>query len=81
MSGTSVGRITRRICSMLWRSGLCGKSGGTWSAFIGGRGLNRPTHQTTVHGEDLLIDDSSNWEAVETIGEGFPELDVVTPFA
>jgi hypothetical protein len=39
------------------------------------------THQTTVHGEDLLVDDGSNRETVEAVGEGFPQLDVVSPFA
>lgn len=37
--------------------------------------------QTTVHGEDLLIDDGGNRQAVEAIGECLPELDVVPPFA
>lgn len=37
--------------------------------------------QTTVHGEDLLIDNGGNRQAVEAIGEGFPKLDVVPPFA
>lgn len=30
--------------------------------------------------EDLLINDSSNWEAVETVREGFPQLNVISPF-
>ena len=33
--------------------------------------------QTTVHGEDLLVNDGSNGQAVEAIGEGLPQLDVV----
>jgi hypothetical protein len=34
-----------------------------------------------VHGEDLLIDDSSNGQAVEAVGECLPQLDVVSPLA
>lgn len=34
-----------------------------------------------MHGEDLLIDDGSNGEAVEAVGEGFPQLDVVPSLA
>lgn len=34
-----------------------------------------------MHGEDLLIDDGGNRQAVEAIGECLPELDVVPPFA
>jgi hypothetical protein len=34
-----------------------------------------------VHGEDLLIDDSSNGQAVEAVGERLPQLDVVSPLA
>lgn len=34
-----------------------------------------------MHGENLLVDDSGNWQAVEAIGEGLPELDVVSPLA
>lgn len=37
--------------------------------------------ETTVHAENLLVDNSSDWQAVEAISEGLPELDVVTPFA
>jgi hypothetical protein len=37
--------------------------------------------ETTVHGEDLLINDGSDGQAVEAVGEGLPELDVVTTFA
>jgi hypothetical protein len=37
--------------------------------------------QTAVHGEDLLVNDSGNGQAVEAVGEGLPELDVVSPFA
>lgn len=37
--------------------------------------------ETTVHGEDLLVDDSGNRKAVEAIGEGFPQLDVVSTLA
>lgn len=34
-----------------------------------------------MHREDLLIDDSSDGKAIEAIGEGLPELDVVSSFA
>lgn len=37
--------------------------------------------ETTVHGEDLLIDNGRNGQAVEAIGECLPELDVVPPLA
>ena len=37
--------------------------------------------ETTVHREDLLIDDGSDRQAVEAVGERLPELDVVPPFA
>ncbi len=34
-----------------------------------------------MHGEDLLINDSSNWQAVEAVSEGLPQLDVVAALA
>lgn len=34
-----------------------------------------------MHGENLLVNDSSNWQAVEAVGEGLPQLDVVTALA
>lgn len=37
--------------------------------------------QTTVHREDLLIDDCGNWQAVEAVGESLPQFDVVSSFA
>ena len=37
--------------------------------------------QTSVHCKDLLIDDGCNGQAVETVGECFPQLDVVSSFA
>jgi hypothetical protein len=37
--------------------------------------------QAAVHGEDLLIDDSSNGQAVEAVGESLPQLDVVSSLA
>lgn len=37
--------------------------------------------QTTVHGEDLLIDDSGDGQAVEAVGECLPQLDVVSALA
>lgn len=37
--------------------------------------------QTTVHGENLLVDDRRNRQTVEAVGESLPELDVVSPLA
>lgn len=37
--------------------------------------------QATVHGENLLVDDGGNWQAVEAVGKGLPQLDVVTTLA
>lgn len=37
--------------------------------------------QTTMHGEDLLINDGSDWQAIEAICEGFPQLDIVSSLA
>ena len=37
--------------------------------------------QTTVHGENLLVNDGSNGQAVEAVGEGLPQLDVVSSLA
>lgn len=34
-----------------------------------------------MHSENLLIDDCSNRQAVEAVGECLPQLDVVSPFA
>ena len=37
--------------------------------------------EAAVHGEDLLVDDGGNGEAVEAVGESLPELNVVPPLA
>ncbi len=37
--------------------------------------------EATVHGEDLLVDDGGNGEAVEAVGERLPQLDVVAALA
>lgn len=37
--------------------------------------------ESTVHGEDLLVDNGGNWEAVEAIGKRLPQLDVVSSLA
>ena len=37
--------------------------------------------ETSVHGEDLLIDNGRDGEAVEAVGECFPQLDVIPPLA
>ena len=34
-----------------------------------------------MHSEDLLINDGGDGQAVETVGERLPQLDVVPPFA
>lgn len=34
-----------------------------------------------MHGEDLLVDDSGDRKAVETIGKSLPQLDVVATLA
>lgn len=37
--------------------------------------------QPSVHADDLFIDESQNRKAVEAIGEGFPELNVISSLA
>ncbi len=37
--------------------------------------------KSTVAAEDLLVDDGGNGEAVETLRERLPELDIVASFA
>lgn len=37
--------------------------------------------QSSMHRENLLVDDGSDGQAVETIGERLPQLDVVPPLA
>ena len=37
--------------------------------------------ETTVHAEDLLVDDGGDGQAVEAVGEGLPQLDVVAALA
>jgi hypothetical protein len=34
-----------------------------------------------VHGEDLLVNDGGNGQAVEAVGEGLPQLNVVSSLA
>ena len=34
-----------------------------------------------MHGEDLLVNDGSDWQAIKAIREGLPELDIVPPLA
>lgn len=34
-----------------------------------------------MHGENLLVYDRSNWQAIEAIRECLPKLDVVSPLA
>ena len=37
--------------------------------------------ESAVHGKDLFINDSCDRQAIETISECFPELDIIPPFA
>ena len=37
--------------------------------------------ETAVHGEDLLVDDRGNGQAVEAVRERLPQLDVVSALA
>lgn len=37
--------------------------------------------QTTVHGEDLFVDDGCDWQAVEAVRKCLPKLDIVSPLA
>lgn len=37
--------------------------------------------QASVHGENLLVNDGRDGQAVEAVGEGFPQLDVVSALA
>ena len=37
--------------------------------------------QAAMHGEDLLVDDCCNGQAVEAICERFPQFDVISSFA
>lgn len=37
--------------------------------------------ETAVHGEDLLINDGSNGQAVEAVGKRLPQLDVISSLA
>lgn len=36
--------------------------------------------QSSMHGEDFLVNDGCDWKTVETIREGFPQLYVVSSF-
>ena len=35
--------------------------------------------KTTMHGKDLLVNDSRNWKTVEAVRKGLPEFDVISP--
>jgi hypothetical protein len=37
--------------------------------------------ESAVTTKDLLVDDGRHWQTVEAVGECFPQLDVVPPFA
>lgn len=34
-----------------------------------------------MHGENLLVNDGSNWQAIEAVGKSLPQFDVVTSLA
>ena len=34
-----------------------------------------------MHSEDLFVDDGSNWQAIEAVGEGLPQLDIISSLA
>lgn len=34
-----------------------------------------------MHGENLLVNDRRDWQAIEAVGERLPQLDVVPPLA
>ena len=34
--------------------------------------------KTTMHGKDLLVNDSGNWKTVEAVRKGLPEFDIVS---
>jgi hypothetical protein len=34
-----------------------------------------------MHSEDFLIDDGSNWQAIEAIRKSLPKLDIIPTFA
>lgn len=34
-----------------------------------------------MHAEDLLVNDGRHWKAIETVCEGLPNFDVVSPLA
>ena len=37
--------------------------------------------EATMHCEDLLVYDCSDWQAIEAVGESFPQLDIVSSLA
>ena len=37
--------------------------------------------QSTVHGKNLLVDNSGDGKTIEAVGEGLPQLDVVATLA
>lgn len=37
--------------------------------------------KTSVHSEDLFINDSGYWETIKAIRKRLPQLDIVAPFA
>ncbi len=34
-----------------------------------------------MHGEDFLVNNSCNWQAIEAIGKSLPQLNVIPPLA
>lgn len=79
-SGTSVGRMTLRICSMDWRSG---ERPGERSHGVLRRAVALQVTQsqpTSMTAEDFLIYNRSHGQTVEAICEGLPQLDVIASF-
>lgn len=83
-SGTSVGRITLRICSMDWRSGeRPGEASHTrfsLANLMQTRFKVIQSQPTSMTAEDFLIDNSSHRQTVEAICEGLPQLYVIPSF-
>ncbi len=57
------------------------RTGGRRRARFVWRGNGADRRQPAVHAEDLLIDERGDGEAVEAVGEGLPDLDVVAALA
>lgn len=92
LSGSDHSRSQRRPQSGIYKARVSGKSRtrahGLATTYISGaHDTSDLFHrveigtQTAVHGEDLLVDDGGDGQAVEAVGEGLPQLDVVSSLA